>query len=262
MSTFHDLEKEQRRALIEFLRQCTVPLVAEVSGTANIVGTGTLFDFGDGPLLITAAHVLKGTNYNVRDLAMPDTPNGTALITFGSFDLRREVTHDIAILQFKHGDTVRRATENWRVLSAGDIELSLSSSLIAIAGCPCEMATPRNRMLHAGWITMFVERYTPKAEDEELAQDFGLAQDLDFLTKYPDTVFRHDGSSTVAPKSVEGLSGGSVWQMTDSFSGFWTPQKALRVVGLQVSAMPGRYERARSWKTVSAVYYNGKTPRA
>lgn len=238
--------------MIEFLRTCTVPLVAEVGGNANVVGTGTLFDFGDGPLLITAAHVLQGSDYGIKDLAMPETPSGTAMDTFGSFDLRKEVRRDIAILHFNTSETARRAKANWRVLSGNDMNFSLEPGLMAIAGCPRERVKVRSGLLHAGWIAVFAEPFT--GEEDPLAGEFGLAQDFDLLSTYPTTVFRHDGTTTAAPSSIEALSGGSVWQLSGSVEGIWTPQKALRVVGLQVNAVPSKYMRARSWKVVSAVY--------
>ena len=45
---------------MSFLQACTIPIVAEKGDAANVVGTGTLFDFGNGPCLVPAAHVPKG----------------------------------------------------------------------------------------------------------------------------------------------------------------------------------------------------------
>jgi hypothetical protein len=206
--------------------------------------------------LITANHVLSGEDYGLQDLAMPDTPNGVSMKTFGSLDIRKEVRQDIAILRFKNDETIQRVTENWHVLSGGDIQLSISKGPLAIAGCPRELVKTRKTMLHAGWIAMFVDQCVPSELDEQLAVEAGLAQPMDFCARYPTNVYRHDASLAATPESVKGLSGGSVWQMVHEVQGVWTPQKAMRIVGMQVSASPGKYERVRSWKTVSAVYYS------
>jgi hypothetical protein len=56
---------------MSFLQACTILIVAEKDDAVNVVGTGTLFDFGDGPCLVTATHVLKGRDYGHKDLAVP-----------------------------------------------------------------------------------------------------------------------------------------------------------------------------------------------
>ena len=56
---------------MSILQACTIPIVAEKGDAANVVGTGTLFAFGDGPCLVTATHVLKRRDYGHKDLAVP-----------------------------------------------------------------------------------------------------------------------------------------------------------------------------------------------
>jgi hypothetical protein len=197
------LLREQRLAILGFLQVCTIPIVAEKGDIANVVGTGTLFDFGEGLCLVTATHVLKGQDYGHRDLAVPDRPTGPGMHTLGSFNLLQEHNWDIAILQLTSPETVGRLRAAWTVLSGGNIQLPYQSETYALAGCPRKSVVLGAGALQAEWIAMFVGSYQKEVEDGR--------GEFDLVTTYPRYVYRQNGLQQDAPGTVHGLSGTSVW---------------------------------------------------
>lgn len=249
MPSIEPLLREQRLAMLSFLQGCTVPIVAEKGDVANVVGTGTLFDFGDGLCLVTAAHVLQGHDYGRKDLAVPDLPTGPSMHTLGSFNLLQERDWDIAILQITSPETVDRLRAGWTVLSGGNIQWTGGNGTYALAGCPRESVVLGASALQAEWIAMFVGSY-----EEEVENGRG---EFDVITTYPRYVYRQNGLQQDAPDTVHGLSGTSVWQPSGKIDtgAMWTPEAAMRVTGIQLSSVGGKYIRARSWAIASEMLY-------
>lgn len=244
----HHLLREQRFAMLGFLQACTIPIIAEKGEAANVVGTGTLFDFGDGLCLVTAAHVLKGEDYGHKDLGVPDTPTGPGMHTLGSFNIRQEQHWDIAILQLTSAETVARLRAGWTVLSGRNIAWSDDSDTYALAGCPRRSVILAAGALNAEWVAMFVESYQGEVEEPK--------GEFDLITAYPNHVYRQNGLQQDAPETVHGLSGTSIWQPSRKVDGLWTPEHAMKIVGIQLSSAPRRYIRARSWAVASAVLHH------
>jgi len=258
-----ELTREQRLAAAAFLAKCTVPIAAEARGRANVVGTGTLFDFGDGPCLITAAHVLKGPDWDVEHLTMPETWGGRTMHKLGTVQIRRERNWDLAILQLQTPEIVQRIRANWQILSGQDVDAGVPPGLTVSAGFPYELARVEGGKIHARWIAMFEPPYVPL--ENERPEESELAKPGDMLVRYPETVLQPDGSLVGAPRSLEALSGGSAWRVVPEVDGIWTAQKALRVVGIQIGQARERsgearrrYVRVRSWKVISALHYHGQ----
>jgi hypothetical protein len=268
---FAGLSREQRSAVLSFLRACTVPIVAEIPSAqgprANVVGTGTLFDFGTGPYLITTNHVLQGSDWGIEHLAIPEKWSGPGMQTLGSFGLRRERQVDVAIFRLENPDVVARMRQGWNVLDGRDIEAGIGPGEMAVAGVPRTWTRVRTRekrgpQLVGGWIAAFLNPYVP-APDEDPSKGL-YAYPGDLLAKYPKKVVAFDESVVnEAPDSLEGLSGGSVWRYAPvEQGGFWAVQKAMQIVGIQISQENqsfGRFVRVRSWAAVSRVYYHPET---
>lgn len=244
------LLREQRLAIVSFLQTCTVPIVAEKGEVANVIGTGTLFDFGHGLCLVTAAHVLQGADYGHKDLAVPDTPTGPNMHTLGSFHIRQELHWDIAILHLNSDETTDRLRAGWRVLSGQNIAWSNNSDTYVLAGCRRRSVTLGAGALKAQWVAMFVTSHYGDVEEGR--------GDFDLLTSYPTHVYGLDGLQQAPPESVHGLSGKSVWQPSGQVEDLWSPEHAIKIAGIQLSSASGKYIRARSWGVASAILDHGQ----
>jgi len=239
--------REQRLATLSFLQSCTVPIVAEKGDVANVVGTGTLFDFGEGLCLVTASHVLKGSDYGHKELGVPDNPAGPSMHTLGSFNLLSEPTWDIAILQLSTPETVHRLRAGWTILSGRNIQWARGNGTYALAGCPTRSVVLGAGALHAEWIAMFVGEYPGEVEDGH--------GEFDLVTTYPRHVYRQNGLQQDAPQTIHGLSGTSVWQPSAQAvaAAMWTPESAMTIAGIQIRSVAGKYIRARSWAVASEI---------
>jgi hypothetical protein len=105
---------------------------------------------------------------------------------------------------------------------------------------------------------MFLDPYQPGPRENPDEGTYAFPGDL--LSRYPGSVVQIDGSVIRAPASLDALSGASVRRFATAIDGgIWTAQRAVRVVGIQISEEDhggGRFARARSWKAVSEVYYH------
>jgi hypothetical protein len=169
--------------------------------------------------------------------------------TLGSFNLLQERDWDIAILQLTSPETIERLRAGWAVLSGGNIQFAAASGTYVLAGCPRQSVVLGANALQAEWIAMFVGDYSGEVEDGR--------GEFDLVTSYPTDVYRQNGLQQSPPETVHGLSGTSVWQPSGQIAPreMWTAEAAMRVTGIQLSSVGGKYIRARSWAIASEMLH-------
>lgn len=96
----------------------------------------------------------------------------------------------------------------------------------------------------------FVSAYTESlAEAKNLLEP--AIEGVDMFFSYHKKALALDGSEIDTP-SLKGTSGTAVWALSDQVPGVWTPEKAIKMIGIQSAFSHSQYFRAKS---ISAVAY-------
>jgi|SRR5215471_2119072 len=231
-------------AIKEFLRSCTVPLVCEVGDKLALMGTGTFFRLEGHLWLVTAAHVIPDEQ-NLRELAVPMRTAGQFL-TLGNCILYRPNNPNLDVAMVLVQDTAfeQLVPQNWRVLVESNISrFDPAGSTYMIAGYPRETLSKKEM----NWLDSFTRIYTNPYP--------GGADDADhsmFRLTYSRSATDHSGKISRTP-SLEGMSGASVWSVTDRPGELWTADNVLKVVAVQVSFKHSDYIAAEWWTLVREV---------
>jgi hypothetical protein len=62
------------------------------------------------------------------------------------------------------------------------------------------------------------------------------------------------GGEVVEIPAIQGMSGCAIWELREVAEGaLWSADRALRFIGIQSSAKPGRYFRGKKWSFVKAM---------
>jgi hypothetical protein len=209
-----------------------------------LMGTGTFFRL-DGQLwLVTAAHVVPDVQ-NLRELAIPMRTAGQFL-TLGNCILCRpnNFNLDVAIILIQGTEFQRLIPQNWRVLDESNITRFDPAGLVyVIAGYPREILAKTGM----NWLGSFTQVYTrpyPGGADDADHPMFRLA--------YARSTSDASGKPGETP-NLEGVSGASVWALTNRPGELWTPVNMLKVVAVQVSFKHSDYIGAEWWTLVREV---------
>jgi hypothetical protein len=208
------------------------------------MGTGTFFRLENQLWLVTAAHVIE-TERDLKELAVP-MKSAEKFLTLGNCTLYRpnNLNLDVAIVQIQDKDFEEHLSQSWRVLDESNItRFDSNVSMYVIAGYPRE-TLQKTRM---NWRESFTRIY---------ANPFpGGARDADrpmFRLVYAKTVENTKGSVSDTPH-LGGISGASVWALTNRNHDLWAVDKICKVVAVQVSFKHSEYISAEWWTLVREV---------
>ena len=71
--------------------------------------------------------------------------------------------------------------------------------------------------------------------------------DLDIFLDYPMSAIEK-GGKVVSVEGINGMSGSAIWEIHEALDQeVWTPERALRLVGIQSAAKKGSYVRGNKW---------------
>jgi hypothetical protein len=246
MESLTGFSRTQLEAIEAFLRSCTIPLVGEEDKKLALLGMGTFFSL-DGQLwLVTAAHVVKHRD-DLKELAVPMRSLGR-FITLGNCCLYRpsNLDLDVALIHIQDADFKRYVSENWRVLDDSNvIRFDPSASRYIVAGYPRETLANKNMDWHKAFTQIHAGPYSGGAADASHPV-FRLA----YSRSAPDL----SGAVTDTP-DLHGVSGASVWAVVNAADGIWAPEKALKIVAVQVSFKHSEYIGAEWWTLVREVLH-------
>ncbi len=80
--------------------------------------------------------------------------------------------------------------------------------------------------------------------------------ELDLFFNYDNTVTTLYGKE-LETSELPGTSGASVWQIdNETRLGIWSPELAIKVVGVQSSYLRNKYFRAKNWWAVAKAFSN------
>ena len=245
VSTTGNTESEHR-AIERFLTARTVPLCYEKDGRAFVHGTGAFFRTRGELLLVTAAHVLQGID--PAEIGVPEQPFGNTSVWLLSditihhpkaFD-----TFDIAIVEFLNPNFHRRVAANWQFVDESEvIDTTEVEESYVVAGYPSESVEDRNGTLTPKPMLQLFTKPHEAVSGESVPEH-------DLLLKYGKTATGIFGAQRATPK-LEGVSGALVYGVVQPGSDIWSPEQALKPVGIQVSYKPGSYLRVKKWSLIS-----------
>jgi hypothetical protein len=242
------LPERDFRAIKAFLVRSTVPLIFEADDVSGVQGSGCLFDLDGCLFFVTAGHVLK--DVDPQKLGVPFRIYGSEIFTLGTglVGWSQIEAFDIAAYRVDDKDTAIALRESFLVLGPANVGAPLpDSDHYVVVGYPGETVKKNGRELRPSDLTqLHTSSYWGDVIGPRGEHDLFLK-----LRRHSHSLW---GQVTVVP-DLRGLSGGPVWQVCESTTSIWTPESALRLVGLQVSCDPGgaRYMRILRWEVVEAV---------
>jgi hypothetical protein len=241
---------EEIDALSRFMEQVAVPLLAVVGADDDIqsLGTGTIIEIEKRQFLITADHLFDG--FDPENLAVPLGRRGGQITTLGSLKLARpnpNMKLDVAVLELLDSSVVRRLQENWRFLTLDNVGPAHIGATHILAGFPSALTETDDTTVRQTPLALYTKMLSEPPAD---ANDVNPAWDQFFVMGAEAVVL----TGEVAPvPRLQGASGASVWELSKLGGALWAPERVLKVIGVQQSALHGKWFRATSWHAVIAV---------
>lgn len=235
----------EHEAIHRFLSARTIPLAYYKDGKAFIHGTGAFYRSQGELFLITAAHVLEGIN--PAELGIPASPSGNVdvwLLNNVTIHHPKEFEDfDIAVVELLNPNFHSRIASGWGFIDESEIfELSGVEETFIVGGYPSGAATYQQGVLSPSrMLKLFTKPYqevtAPKTPEH------------DILLKYSKVGKSVTGTERSTP-DLHGVSGAVVYVRAAAEFTVWSPEQALRPVGIQVSAKHDEYIRVKKWSLI------------
>lgn len=257
--TGKDEERVEAIALERFMLERTVPLLTEQTkdGFPALLGTSTLLDVHGTLFLVTADHVLEDI-MELGEVAFPESPRGKTLWSLGSCTLHRvdNMDLDLAILEIRSSETNQRLRAGWKTVTEANLAAPQRGVRSALCGYPAEYTTRRDDLLHGKLLTIYTAQLPELPESAE--PPVNEAFDLFYLCdNSAENLFGGPGE---LPR-LGGTSGSSIWEIGNvAETEPWTPERALRIVGVNRTYRPGKYFRGRPWWLVAKMLSQHEKP--
>ncbi|MFN0160843.1 MAG: hypothetical protein ACKVQQ_06405 [Burkholderiales bacterium] len=213
------------------LATCTLPIIVHDHARAGILGSATLLQGDDGPVLLTAAHLFD-SGVRLGNLLLPTLLNHSMVPLCGA-RLTRCAGADIALLHLKNGAESRALVAGRSMIPAlrrragRRARLHLGRGTALVSGFPSAMTRFERGWLAARRFTVLTHATVagPGACREDHWLEFGR------------TAWRDDGTAVHTPE-MEGMSGAGIWIVEQGASAL-----CLRLCAVQSAYMHGRYLR-------------------
>ena len=244
-----EFSRKELGAIERFLAACTVPLIYKLDEGAGVHGTGTFFEVDGRAMLITAGHVLK--DVDVERIGVPDRGGAVSEISYlghARVHYTRDTdAYDVGVIELLDETFLRLVRSGWHFLGPSNVaEPGPADQRYVVAGYPRSTVTYEDATLTPSSLTQI---YTVPY-DEEVE---GSRGEFDLFLRYRSKAESISGLPMQTPRLC-GVSGASVYALLPKVaSQVWAPEKLLKIAGIQVSAVHGKYVRAKTWNLVSHV---------
>ena len=247
-------------AMVPLLQQHSVLIAAQYNGELRQHATGTLMQFSDYYFLVTAAHAIE--KFHEGKEFYPDLQllidNGNNLVpVYGTYRVTQTVRDpkkttirlpeerddlwDIGLWEL-HPQTVKALTSK-RFLNRRNISITadLTTGVYFLAGGPCEWseADMVSRTLNWKWFRYITHPYPEREQLHHFDDGFHMALCL--------------GEDPQLPKKLQGISGCTIWKLSDlPVKEDWSADQA-KVVAIQTGIdSNGVYRaiRGTNWQCV------------
>ena len=236
------------KAIREYVKLRTVPIIVPVAETIDQVGTGTFLRVGDRLFLITAKHVVD--DYSADKLAVPSNPiRDPDPRTLGKIKVTsaKQDFVDVAVIELLEDDAIPRVSKGWGLITLDDVALASEDGEFALCGYPSRAGIRPKQHLIGSTLLAF---NTYRLESDPPDADRPVHKDLDLFFRY-DVKAESDGGVIDTPH-LGGCSGCSIWEWHEvPEHEVWSADKAFKVVAVQSRmAKDFSYFRAKSWTYV------------
>jgi hypothetical protein len=241
-----DEQRQMDLAVEQFTKKATVPVLYDDPRGVDQIGTGTLFTLDGRYFLVTAGHLFK--NRDPGRFAIAKGRINSDLHSLGPYKLyqAKEPEFDIAILELQEEATLTYVKSGWRVLELENTDRASLAGTFVLCGYPSARAWRTEDAIGGSLITAFTHRMSGISIEAPPP----IHPELDLFFDYGEEAPDREGT-TVALPHLRGTSGASVWEYRKPSGGqLWSPERALKIVGVQSASWEGRYFRAKNWAAV------------
>ncbi|KAB2674217.1 hypothetical protein F9K85_17780 [Brucella tritici] len=245
-----DIDNNIKKAIEDFGFRSSVPIFKAIEGDdADHLATGTFIRSQDRLFLLTARHILD--DCNPADLAIARAPEGSRLQTLGISNVFKPIDDssvdvDILCIEIKEPEVHTIVNEGWRAV---DIAIGKDPELhedVLLVGYP-SATLKKDGMKLSGKPTSY---RTSVMETIPLGARQPVKDGLDIFLALDREGVSFSGERFCSP-AIGGMSGCAIWQFADvQDAELWTPDRALRLVGIQASASPGQFFRGKQWRYI------------
>jgi len=250
-----ELSKEEIDALQHFMLGASIPLVADTDVGADPFGTGILFEVEGRRFLVTANHHFE--DIQVEHLAVPLGRYAAPMKTLGNLILARPDKMsgpDVAVLELQDPEMAAEIAKHWRFLSAEHIGAVTRGATHVVLGYPSALGRRDEAAVHQHPLAIYSTLIDPPPPQE--LKDPLTEHDLFFQLERQGVLL--DGAVQETPK-LQGASGAPIFEIGPAPEGVWAPEKVLRFVGVQRSALQGKWFRATGAAVVEAFFDSLRT---
>lgn len=246
------ISAHQQQALDTFWFRATVPLFHAIGEDADHLATGTFVAVGEKRILLTARHILD--DCNPEKIAIAQSPQGSDLWTLGNLLVHKPIDlpgTDIDVIGIEILDrrTIDVVEAGWHVVDmaiGGEADPSKEFILIGFPSATLRkkemQITGRPTSLITALMHDIPADATPPAHPT-----------LDLFLQLPREAIGPAGEIIDIPP-IRGMSGCAIWQLRETGDGeLWSPDRALRLVGVQSSACAGSYLRGKRWAYIRSL---------
>lgn len=240
------INENQRQALDTFGFHAAVPLFRAIGEDADHLATGTFIAVREKCILLTARHILD--TCEPERIAIATSPEGSGLQTLGNLVIHKPIDQpgteiDIVGIEILDRETIDTIKTGWRVVDMAIGGEADASGELVLIGYPSATLNKKDMQIvgrPTGIVTVIMDNIpanaTPPANPT-----------LDLFLQLPRKAIATAGAIIDIPP-IHGMSGCAMWQLREMADGeFWSPDRALRLVGVQSSARPGSYFRGKRW---------------
>jgi hypothetical protein len=243
------LTPEELAALQHYMLSVSVPLLEDTDLGANPIGTGALFEVYGRRFLVTADHLFEKTD--PTKIAVPLGRMAAPIKTLGTFVLAhsdKEKGPDVAIMELQDKGMVDEIAKHWTFLGPQHLGRSAPGYDHVVLGYPTDLAKAEENAIRQTPLALYSTRIDAPPE-AELKEAPLAGWDLFFELQKEGML---QGSEMHEIPPLQGASGGPVFLIGADPEGLWTPEKVLKFVGVQSSALRGKWFRATSAEVIEA----------
>ena len=249
------ISEHQRQALDTFGFPAAVPLFRAIGEDADHLATGTFVAVGEKLILLTARHILDQSA--PEHIAIAETPEGSGLRTLGNLLIHKPIDLpdteiDIVGIEVQDQETIDIIECGWRVVHIAIGDEADANGEVVLIGYP-SATLDRKDMRITGRPSGIV---TALLGDIPVNSAPPVNTTLDVFLQLPRKAIAKGGAIVDIPP-IQGMSGCAIWQLRETTDGeLWSPDRALRLVGIQSSALSGSYFRGKRWAYIHHLLEN------
>ncbi len=235
------------KACCDFVSDSVLPIMQIIdSERAVVLGTGFLIENNSRTFLITARHIFDmNVNMQYEKIAIPLYGPKQSMLTLPHKPyLSKRVDNcdaDIAVipLLYDENELHKCYWKHFTLKSFFTKNFIIEGSRILVYGYPVGLQTSyeADPFINIGVVSFFTSFYKGNTDSIE-----GYNPTIDLLFEFKSKI-QIDGIEQYLPE-LHGISGSPLFYIDNAVEGVWSPEKHLKIVGIEKAVKKGDYIRA------------------